>query len=139
LGNLIDFNNPAEAIVFNPNIPGYFSIFATGSPYIRLSAFSHLAFSSEGCTGQAYVGLNWNPFGIFYDPYSGKYYVADPSLPVVVQNPPQSNVVISARIISSGECQGWASTGEYMPVKELTNFPFAGVTLAYPITIRPIQ
>lgn len=139
LGHLVNFNDPVEVIVLNPDIPGYFVVIATGSPYIRLTTFSHLGFSSAGCTGQTYIGLNHSPFGILYDPYSGKHYVADTSLPTVVQNPPQSNVVISARVMNSGECQGWASTGEYMAVKELTSFPFAGVTLAYPITIRPIQ
>ena len=126
--------------VFNTDIPGWFTVVAAVSPYIAITDIAAICFSEPGCIGQPYIAFGNDQFSVFLDEYNAKYYLADTSITPVVHSPNDAVLVIkSARKLATGECQEWAWDGEYMGLKELPNFPFTGVTLKYPVTVRPIQ
>jgi hypothetical protein len=91
-----------------------------------------LAYTGKDCTGLAATGIGQNLFQLFYEQYSGKYYLVDFAFDPIME-------FFSRRISTTGECQNVFFVAPHAAVKELTNFPFKGVTLDYPITVRPIQ
>jgi len=132
LGYLVSFDG-AAINVFNPDIPVYFTVNNLIPPYISPFNLTSLDFTLPDCAGQATTGIGQNMSQLYYEQYSGKYYIVDFTIDPIMDQ------LKSRRNSSTGVCTNINIEGVHAAVKELTNFPFTAGTLTYPIIVRPMQ
>jgi len=132
LGYLVS-NEGQKLTVFNTEIPAYFSINTARSPNLQLTNLNELGFPSADCMGQPTVPLDYGHSSVYYDQYGDKYYLANTS------GLPFKCIINSSRKLDTGLCQKVTLSGDCLTVRELTNFPFKGVVLTYPITVRHLE
>jgi hypothetical protein len=140
LGYLINTSTPnylVQFIVYDPEIPGAYSVMLecgiTEPPCLHFAYDDTRYFTSENCTGQAYVeGNYW--LQVMQNPLVPDiFYINDTSVPRVQASQLKS-------YYRSDNCIAYSKTGDtrYYPIKQIT-FPLANVELAYPISVRQVQ
>jgi len=106
-------------------------------PCIKFKDMGNWYFTSGNCTGQMYQTSPQYWLFVLYHSSVG-YYIFDTSVSRVVQSQlksyyDKSNFGNNCMSYSSVDHSTWV-----YPIKQIT-FPFAGVDLAYPITVRQVQ
>jgi len=141
LGYFITAQSAQTWLIYNPDIPGSYQVTMEcgegGPPCMLYTNEAEWFFTSEDCTGQAYVVGNYCYFNVMYTPSEGGiYYIQNSSLPRVARNQLKSYY----QRTNPGVCIPYDTVNiTWMcPIKQIT-FPLADIELAYPISVRQIQ
>jgi len=142
LGLLVDFRPDVTLTVFNPDIPAHFKVVTKLPPYIEPNNLGIIAFDGAGCSGQMYSGIagERHQFSLMYDDDNNdNYYVFDNAVAAINHDENDPNPTLKSCFwIDDNTCNGSCFSGLYAVLKPVS-LPPGFETLAYPITVRPIQ